>query len=463
MSRVHAQHPLRAALALALTLSLAAAAPAAPVQLPPVTTATLSNGLTVSILPTHRLPLVDLRLVVRAGSVDDPAGREGLASLTADLMTQGAGARSAQQLAEDIAFVGGTLSAGCGSEQLVVSCEVLEKDLATGLALFHDVIVRPTFPSEEFARKQEEVLGAIASDRDDPSAIADKAVLPFVIGVHPLGHPVVGLEPAVKAITRDDVVGFHRARVVPDQAILAVVGDVDPKAVLAALEKAFSDWKPPGAKRASSYGPIAAQARAVRIVDKPEATQCQIRLMGLGVARDHPDYYPITVANTILGGGFTSRLIDQIRVNLGLTYSIGSRFSMYHGAGTFRVTTFTRNETLRRAIDETMHVVDSLVANGPSEEELTKAKRYLTGQFPLDLQAPDDLAARLTDIAFYGLDPRYVETYTDRIDAVTMADVRRCLKAYFGTDALRILVVGPAAVAKPALAGLGPLDVVPIE
>lgn len=463
MSRALAQHPSRALLALALATALAVPALAAPVQLPPYTTTTLKNGLTVFVMPTHRLPLVDLRLVVRAGSVDDPAGREGLASLTADLLTQGAGARSARQLAEDIAFVGGTLEAGSGSEQLVVSCEVLKKDLDTGLELFRDVIVGPTFPAEEFARKQEEVLGAIASDRDDPSAIADRAVLPFVLGTHPLGHPANGLEASVRAITRDEVVAFHRARVVPDQALLAVVGDVDPKAVLAAIEKAFAGWKPSGAKRAAGYGPIVPPTRAVRIVDKPEASQCQIRLMGLGVARAHPDYFPITVANTILGGGFTSRLVDRIRVQLGLTYSIGSRFAMYREAGTFRLSTFTRNETLRRTVDEALGVVDSLVAAGPSEEEFAKAKRYLTGQFPLDLQAPDDLAARLTDIAFYGLEPRYVETYRDRIDAVTMADCRRALKAYFGTADLRLLVVGPAAVAKPALEGLGPVEVVPVD
>lgn len=463
MSRARVKHLSGAAL-LALVVALgAAAAVAAPVQLPPYTTTTLPNGLTVFVMPSHRLPLVDLRMVVRAGAVDDPAGREGLASLTADLMTQGAGARSARQVAEDIAFVGGTLEAGCGSEQLVVSCEVLRKDLDTGLALFHDVIVAPTFPAEEFARKQEEALGAIASDRDEPSAIADKALLPFVLGDHPLGHPVGGLEPSVRALTRDEVAAFHRARVTPDQALLAVVGDVDPQAVLAALEKAFADWKPSGAKRAPSYGPLAPRPRAVRIVDKPEATQCQIRLMGLGVARNHPDYFPITVANTILGGGFTSRLVDQIRVNLGLTYSIGSRFSMYREAGTFRLSTFTKNATLRRTVDEVLHVVDSLVVNGPSEEELAKAKRYLTGQFPLDLQAPDDLAARLTDIAFYGLDPRYVENYRDRVDGVTMADCRRALKSYFGTGDLRLLVVGPATVAKPALEGLGPIDVVPVE
>jgi zinc protease len=458
---LHGGRRLRRALAGALlTLAVAIPAAAAPVSLPAHTKTTLKNGLTVYVMPTRRLPLVDLRLVARAGAVYDPKGKEGLAALTASLMTQGAGARNARQIAEDIAFVGGTLDASASTEALVATCEVLAKDLATGLGLFRDVVMAPTFPAEEFDRKKEETLGAIASDRDEPSAVADKAVLPFVLGDSPLGHPVVGWEKAVRALTRDDVVAFHRANVTPDNCLLAVVGDVDPKAVLGAIEKAFADWKPSGARRALPYGPVTPGGRAVRVVEKPEVTQTQIRLMGLGVPRNHPDYYAITVANAVLGSGFTSRLVDEIRVNQGLTYSIGSRFAMYRNAGTFGVTTFTKNETLRKTIDEVLKVVDRLVNQGPSEEELAKVKRYLTGLFPLGLQAPDALAARLLDLEFYGLDPKFVETYAERIDGVTMADCRRALKAYFQTGDLRILVVSDPAKASVALAGLGPIEVV---
>jgi zinc protease len=179
----------------------------------------------------------------------------------------------------------------------------------------------------------------------------------------------------------------------------------------------------------------------------------------MGVPRNHPDYYPITVANTILGSGFTSRLVNEIRVVQGLTYSISSRFAMYRNAGTFRIGTFTKNETLRKTIDETLKVVKTLLEVGPTEEELAKAKRYLTGQFPLGLQAPDALASQLLDVEFYGLDPKFVETFSDRIDAVTMTDCRRALKSYFCVDDLRILVVSNPELAKKALEGLGPIDV----
>jgi len=197
----------------------------------------------------------------------------------------------------------------------------------------------------------------------------------------------------------------------------------------------------------------------VLIVNKPEVTQTQIRLATIGVPRNSPDYFPIVVANTILGGGFTSRLVNEVRVVQGLTYGIGSQWSMFRNAGTYEITTFTRNETLRKCVDASLGVVRKLVEQGPSDEELAKAKRYLTGQFPLGLQASDALAAQLLNIQFYGLDPRYLETYAGNVNAVTMADVRRVLKERFALDDLRILVVSDPKTAKPALEGLGAIAV----
>jgi len=444
----------------ALVGLLAGAAAGAPLQLPPYTRTTLDNGLVVFIMPTHRLPLVDFRIVVRTGSVCDPKGKEGLASLTADLLTQGAGARDARQIAEDIAFVGGSLDATAGTEQMVLTCEVLKKDFATGLELLRDVTLAPTFPTEEVARKRDEALGAIASARDDPGTVANRELGPFLLGTSPLAHPIDGWEKSVKTLVREDVVGFHDRYFRPENAMIAVVGDVDPQAVKAALGKAFGDWKSGGGKPGDAYTPVPqGPGRQVLIINKSEVTQTQIRLACMGVPRNHPDYYPITVANTILGAGFTSRLVNEIRVVQGLTYSISSRFAMFRNAGTFRIGTFTKNESIRKTIDETLKVVKTLQESGPSEEELAKAKRYLTGQFPLGLQAPDALATQLLDVEFYGLEPKFVETFSDRINAVTMADCRRALKSYFCVDDLRILVVSNPEVAKKALEGLGPIDV----
>ncbi len=451
------------ALALAFAVSAASSAAAAPLKLPPYRKTTLSNGLTVVILPTKRLPLVDLALVARAGSVYDPAGKEGLAELTASLLTQGAGTRDAKAIAEDIAFVGGVLDAGAGVERLEVSCEVLTKDFAIGLELFRDVVAAPTFAPEEFERRKSETLGRIASDRSEPAAIADNALPAFLYGAGPLAHPGVGSETSVQSLTRDDVVAFHRRYVTPDHSLLAVVGDVDEAVTLAALERAFRDWKPSKSSAAVPYVPLARAAeRRVRIVRKPEATQAQIRFACAAVPRGHPDEYPIRVANAILGGGFTSRLVNEIRVVQGLTYSIRSRFDMHRNTGAFTITTFTRNATLRKCVDEVLRSVGTLVEQGPSEAELEKAKRYLVGQYPLGLQAPDDLARALLDVEFYGLEPGTIESFDARVGAVTMEDVRRALKSYFCVNDLQILVVSNPEVARTALQGLGALDEIEI-
>ncbi len=441
-----------------------AAAPAAawagPLQLPPATRFTLKNGLTVIVMPTQRLPLVDLRLVVHAGSVRDPAGREGLAGLTTELLTQGAGKRSAQQIAEDIAFVGGTLTAQASTEQVVVTCEVLKKDFATGLELFHDVIVTPTLAEEEFKRKRDEALGTIASQRNDHFTVANNAVGPFVFGSTPIAHPVIGWEKSLSAITRDDVVRYHADQIRPDWSLLAVVGDVDPAAVRAALEKAFADWKPSGTKRTDAYSPPTSErARRVLVINKPEVTQTQIRMACTGVPRNHPDYYPILVANTILGDGFTSRLVNEIRVSQGLTYNIRSRFVTLRNAGSFSIITFTKNATLRKTIDATLAELKKLVEQGPTPDELDKAKRYITGQFPLGLQAPDALAAQVLNAEFYGLGPTYLESFSAKIQAVTMDDCRRALRSYFCADQLDILVVCDPAAARKDLDGLGAIQV----
>lgn len=426
---------------------------------------TLPNGLQVVVVPTSRLPLVDFRLVARAGSVDDPAGREGLARLTSELLTQGAGKRSARQVADDIEFVGGSLNASAGAEQLVVSGEVLKKDLALGLELFRDVIVSPAFGAEDFERKKAETIGQIASDRSEPSVIADNAMAQWFWADSPLAHPAVGREASLRGLTRDDVVRFQREHITPERSVLVVVGDVEPASLVASLKTAFAGWKPSGAAPAADpYGPAAAQhGRQVRIINKPEATQTQIRMMCPAVPRNHPDWYAIQVANTICGAGFTSRLVNSIRVEQGLTYSIGSGFRMNRAAGAFRITTFTKNETLRKIIDAVFVEVQKLVDEGPTDAEYDKSRNYLKGQFPLGLQSPDELAGEIANAEFFNLPQDFIASYPARISAVTKDDVKRVLKTYFCTQDVKVLVVTNGEMAKRALAGLGALEVKEIE
>jgi len=449
---------LIALFALTLAGGVAAQTPA------PVTRVTLKNGLSVTVVPSKRLPLVDLRLTARAGSAYDPAGKEGLARLTAELLTQGAGKRSAQDVAEAIEFVGGSLSASAGTEQFAVALEVLTKDLDTGLELFRDVVATPAFSAEEFARKREETLGQIASDKSEPSVIADQTFARAIWGDSPLAHPLIGTEASVHALTRDDVASFHRRFVTPQRSALIVVGDVDPKAIVARLEKAFAGWKGAGEPLGDPYrAPAQVQGRRIRIVDKPEATQAQIRMGCIGVPRSHPDYYAMRVANTILGSGFTSRLVNSIRVEQGLTYSINSQFPMYRNAGLFRITTFTRSEQLRKCVDAVLVEVKKLVDDGPTAAELDKARNYLMGQYPIGLQAPDDLAAEWGNVQFFGLPQDAIARFNAGIQAVTMDEVKRVLRERVCVTDLQMVVVANAEDARKALDGLGTIEVQKID
>ena len=465
------RHARWAAVVLLALFPVAMAAPAAQAASAPAKSkstwvrTTLPNGLQVVIVPTSRLPLVDFRLVARAGSVNDPAGREGLARLTAELLTQGAGKRDAKQLAEEIEFVGGSLNASAGAEQVVVACEVLKKDLALGLELFRDVIVSPKFAAGDFERKKEEALGQIASDKSEPSVIAENAMTRWFWGESPLGHPAIGWEASLKSVTRDDVARFHAGFMTPERSVLVVVGDVTPQSLTNSLKTAFAGWKksgtPPGP---DPYGAAAAiSGRTLRIVNKPEATQTQIRMMCPSVPRNHPDWYAIQVANTICGAGFTSRLVNSIRVEQGLTYSISSRFQQQRSAGAFRISTFTRNDQLRKCVDAVLAEVQKLVDEGPTQAELDKSRNYLKGQFPLGLQSPDELAAEIASAEFFGLPQDFIASYPDKIGAVTMEDAKRVLKSYFCTNDLKILVVTNGELAKKALDGLGALELKEIE
>jgi zinc protease len=295
--------------------------------------------------------------------------------------------------------------------------------------------------------------------------IAENAMTTWFWGDSPLGHPAIGWEASVKAATREDVVRFHHAFVAPERSVLVVVGDVAPAALLASLKTAFAGWARAGTAPAGDpYGPAAAlHGRLVRIVNKPEATQAQIRMMCPAVPRNHPDWYAIQVANTICGAGFTSRLVNSIRVEQGLTYSIGSGFRQNRAAGAFRISTFTRNEQLRKCVDAVLAEVKKLADSGPTDAELDKARNYLKGQFPLGLQSPDELAGEIANAEFFGLPQDFIRTYPDRITAVTMDDVKRVLKTYFCTDDLKILVVTNGEMARQALAGLGQVETREIE
>jgi zinc protease len=457
----------RAALVAALVVALAGAAGAADeLVLPAVTRTTLPNGLRVVIAEYHELPLVDFTMLVGAGAAQDPPGKEGLAALTAGTLRRGAGRWSADELARTIESLGGTIATTPGTDATVITAEFLAGDFATGVDLLRAVVREPAFARDEVRRTRDEQLAGLVAAREEPSALAEKCFAAWLYGRHPYGRSTDGSAASVGSLGRGDVRDFYDRWYHPNDTILVLVGDVVAADALARLQAAFGDWKPRPDALARREGPPAPlTARRVLLVDKPDATQTQIRIGAPALGRNDPDLLASQVANTVLGGGFTSELVEELRIKRSLTYGASSAFVARLTGGDFRVQTFTKTpttvETLKLALD-----VEDAFRTRPIDAKLVgKAKTYMRGQFPLRVETPEALAWRLAEIELYGLPEDELSTYRSRVAAITPAEASRAAAAHmFAPAAAAIVVVGQAAeIRTPLEAAFGPVRVVSPE
>ena len=448
--------------ALALLLALAAPALAADeLRLPPVTRATFDNGLRVLVAEYHELPLVEFHLIVGAGAAQDPAGKEGLAALTAGTLTRGTGKLSASELARAIDGLGGRITATPGPDSTIVTAEFLSKDFRAGLDLLRQVLLDPAFARDEVRRRRDEQAADIVAALENTSAVADKCFAGFLYGAHPYGRPIDGRSTTVPKLGRGDVADFYERWYRPNDTILVLVGDVAAAEATVRLREAFGAWRPrPDAVATRAAPPPRLTARRVLLVDKPDATQTQIRLGNVAIARSDPEYVPATVANTILGGGFTSQLIEELRIKRSLTYSAWSAFVARLTGGDFRLGTFTKTPTTAETLALALSVEGEFRTRPPARESLAKAKTYLRGQFPLRIESPDALAARLGEAEFNALGPDELATYRERVAVVTPQQVAEVAANLMPPpEAVAIVVVGKAADMHDALAArFGPLQ-----
>ena len=447
---------------LALLIMLAAPALAADdLRLPPITRATFDNGLRVLIAEYHELPLVEFHLIVGAGAAEDPPGKGGLAALTAGTLTRGTGKLSADELARAIESLGGRITATPGTDGTIVTAEFLSQDFAAGLDLLRQVLLDPAFARDEVRRRRDEQAAGIVAALEDASAIADECFAGFLYGSHPYGRPIEGLSTTVPKLGRRDVADFYERWYRPNDTILVLVGDVAAAEATVRLREAFGAWRPsPDALAVRAAPPARLTARRVLLVDKPDATQTQIRLGNVAIARNDPAYIPAVVANTILGGGFTSQLIEELRIKRSLTYSAWSTFGARLTGGDFRLGTFTKTPTTAETLALALSVEGEFRSHAPARERLAKAKTYLRGQFPLRIESPDALAARLGEAEFNGLGPEELATYRARVAAVTPEQAAAVAgKLMPPPEAVAIVVVGKAAEIHDALASrFGPLE-----
>lgn len=433
----------------------------APLKLPPITESKLDNGLSFVTVEKHDLPLVTVRLVVSTGAVRDPKGKEGIASFTGSLLRRGTKLRSGEAIDDAIESIGGLMGVDVGFETTSVLVTVPSEYLATALGVVAELVRSPSFPKLDVDVERRNLLAGLSQDLDDPSWLAERAISQFFYGKnHPYSRPVVGRAASVKTFERADVVAFHKSTYSPDNALLLFAGDIDPVAAGKLANELFGDWQGPSLKRIRPPAPNAAEGIEVLVVDKPDATQVQVRAVVPGLARHDPRYYAAVLANTVVGGGFTSRLVDEVRVNRGLSYSVGTRLVALREFGAISFSTFTKTETVREILDVSLGVLDTFASRGATEEELGNAKRYVIGLFPSGVESVESLTDSLASMRLLGLPFDEIESYRGRLAVVESAQVREVSKLWPGSKSARIVVVGNAEALRPQLEGLGSVKVV---
>ncbi|MCI0660796.1 MAG: insulinase family protein [Acidobacteria bacterium] len=414
-------------------------------KLAPIKKIKLKNGMTLLLMEQHEVPLISFSFIVRAGSVADPTGREGLAGLTAGLLRKGTRTRSADQVSAELDFIGGQFSAGAGVDYTSGRAEFVKKDLNRGLDLFADLLINPTFPEDEVTKLVKQSVDGIKAAKDQAQGVIGVYFNSFLYGNHPYGRPTNGDEKSLAAVTRDDVLRFYQTYYTPSNTIMAAVGDFN----TAEMEKILSDKF--GAIPAKTSPGInlpevsPSSGKRLLLIDKPDSTQTYYRIGNLGIARDNPDRVYINVINTLFGGRFTSLLNDALRVSSGFTYGAGSSFDQRKARGPFFISTYTRNATTEKAIDMTLDILKRLHEKGITEEDLKSAKNYIKGQFPPQIETNDQLASLITQLEFFGLDERDINDFYGKIDAMTMADAQRVIKQYFPLDNLVFVLIGKSS------------------
>ena len=437
----------RIALSLLVVSGLAAPLLAQPgsLTLPPYKKVVLTNGLTLLLMEQHEVPIVSISAVIKAGSVADPAGKEGVAAITSALLRRGTQSRTADQFAEELDFVGGTFGSGTSVDATTVSAEFMKKDIVKGLDLVADALMHPSMTAEEVTKQIRQRVDGIKAAKDRASGVIGTYFNRYLFGTHPYGRPTGGDETSLAAITRDDVAGFYARHYGPGSTIMAVVGDFATADMEKQLTAHFGAWTAKTVPAAAVADATPVAGKRLLLVDKPDATQTYFRIGNVGISRSNQDRVLIEIVNTLFGGRFTSMLNTELRIKSGLTYGAGSAFAELKAKGPFAINTYTRNASTEKAIDLTLDTLKRLHEQGISEDELASAKSYLKGQFPPDIETSNQLAGVLADLAFHGLDEREINTYYAKIDAATMADVKRVIKAYFPLENLTFVLIGKAS------------------
>jgi zinc protease len=457
---------------LALVVMLVAAAPAAaqatqwPTERPPrplpskrvsfpeFKLKTLPNGLQVIAVSQNEQPAVSYRLLIRAGAAQDAPNKVGVAAFVAALMDQGTTTRSSEDIANAIESAGGAMGVGAANEVTFVNGAVVKDKVALALDLAADVVQRPAFSPGEIRRQLDQAISGLKVSAEDPEFIANSLIDRLVFGFHPYGRPGPNSVEALQKITRDDLVAFHKAWFVPNNALLAIVGDLTTDEAFAAAEKAFGSWAK-GDVPVLKFDDPPPPTRRVVVVDRPGSVQTEIRVGQIGLSRTHPDYVPMDMALRILGGEGANRLFGVLRSDRGLTYGASANYRAYKYGGSFIAETDTQSSTTGQVLRLTVDEFFRLQKEPVDPRELRGAQDYMSGNFPLTIETPAAIAMQVLNQLFFGLSLDELETYREEVDRVSVADIQRVARQFLYPDRLSIVLVGDASTFVDQLKAMG--------
>jgi predicted Zn-dependent peptidase len=434
------------------------------VKLPKAQEATLPNGLKVILLESHKVPTFTMQLVVLSGGLADRSDYHGLATFTAALLREGTAKRSSKDIAEQVDALGATLTAMSGLSSLTstVTAAGLVESLDQTLDIFADVVRNPTFPQSEVEKYKTRSLAQLQIQRSNPQFLAQEQFSRAIYGDHPAGLISAPVE-SIKKLSTKDLADFHSTYFRPNNAILAIVGDVTMKDIMPKLAKAFGDWQKADVP-AMNIPPAPTQsASRIFLIDRPGSVQTVLTLGTLGIERTSPDYFSVLLADRVLGGGPAGRLFLNLREDKGYTYGAYSGFSGSKYRGTWTSSSEVRTDVTAGAMKEFMYELKRLRDEKVSAEELDNAKRAIIGGFALSLEQPQTLLQNIITLKIYNLPADYWDTYPQKVAAVTVEDVQNAAQKYIDLDHLTVVAVGDATKAREALAKYGKVEVYDAE
>lgn len=430
-----------------------------PFKLAAITSYTLSNGLSVQLLPDHRVPFITAVLGVNAGSTLDPKDLLGLTGITADMLNEGTNTKTSKQIADEIDFIGGALGAAAGHDNTIINASALSKYSDRLLDILSDVILHPNFPDDELKLKKANLIQELEIKRSEPDFLVDERFSKATFGNHPYSV-IAPTKDTVTAITRESLQNFHNKYYLPNRSYLVVVGDFDLEKMKSLIESKFNEgWQKNEITDISLPATPKAKGQSIYLVDRPESVQSSIKLGNISIKKTDPDYFPFLVSNQVLGGATNSRLFLNIREQKGFTYGAYSGVGARKEPGAFAAQAEVRTEVTALALEEFLYELDRLRKVKVSDKELADAKSYLAGSFQLALETQSGLAGKLLERKLYGLPEDYLETYVDKIMAVTPDQVREMARKHIDLDNIIICVVGDAAKIKPELQYFAAVDV----